>query len=470
MINRWGMRWVLGLALMMCLMLVAPAGIAAEDGTTYYVAPGGNDTWPGTDAQPWASIDHAATVMQAGDTVLIRGGEYYESVETRFSGASGAPITFQAYPGETPILDGTGGSGGNGFNVAGGHSYIHLSGLHIRHFDGYGLVLWGNNEYVEISDAEISANGTGIRLTEFSIPGGVVENLSIDGSYLHDNRLAGLNCAPGPCRHMQIAHTVSADNGESGQTVADGFAVETGEDISIERCTANGNTGDGFDVKASQMALSRSLSWGNTNDGVKLWGDGVSLTNHISRDNLQAGVVLLSGGAYTMTHNTVAHNAVDISGYGLCVACDAPAATDVQMYNNVFAFNGGPVYFGDLVSLSADHNIYYNRIDLEIRAEFAARRDFSRDDINFGVWCVETGNGCHSGAVDPLFVDNSLRNYHLQSGLISSPAIDNGSNAWGAAIDYDGISRPQGQYVDIGAYEYAPPALLESVFLPLVGR
>jgi hypothetical protein len=467
-INRRGTRWFLGLALMICLLIATPAGVVAESGTTYYVAPGGNDTWPGTETQPWASIDHAATIMQAGDTVLIRGGEYHERVETRYSGSVGAPITFQAYPGETPTLDGAGAGGNNGFNIAGGHSYIRVSGLHIRNFAGYGLVLWGNNQHVEIAGVEISANGVGMRLTEYGIPGGVVERLLIDNSQIHDNRLSGINCAPGPCRDVQVTDTVLADNGEIGQTLADGFSVETGEGIDIARCIARGNTGDGFDIKASQTDVSRSLAWGNANDGLKVWGDGVTLTNNISRDNLGAGLVLLSGGAYTATHNTVAHNAVDISGYGVCVACDASAETDARMFNNIFAFNGGPVYFGDQVTLEADHNMYYSRIDLEIRAEFTLRGDFSRDDINYGLWFIETGNGYHSGAVDPLFVSNGQRDYHLQSDVISSPAIDSGSNAWGAAIDYDGVSRPQGQFVDIGAYEYVPA--LEPVFLPLIVR
>jgi len=466
--NRWGVRWILGSVLMACLALAAPAAIMAENGTTYYVAPGGNDAWPGTVTKPWASIDHAATMMQPGDTALIRAGEYNEWVETRQTGSVGAPITFRAYPGENPVLDGSGVGGSTGFNIAGGHSYIHIEGLTIRDFTGYGLALWGNNQHIEIVGVEIADNGTGIQLTEFGIPGGVVEHLLIDDSDIHDNRLAGINCAPGPCRHVQITGTTSSNNGESGVSSADGFAVETGEDISVERCTASGNTGDGFDIKASQTDLSRSLAWGNDRDGVKLWGAGVSLTNNISRDNLQAGVVLISGGAYTMTHNTVAHNDADVSGYALCVACDAPAATDVRMYNNVFAFNGGPIYFGESVSLSADHNIYYNQIDLEIRAEFTVRRDFSRQDINYGLWCIETGNGCHSGAVDPMFVDGANRNYRLQSGVLSSPAIDSGSNTWGADVDFDGVSRPQGDIVDIGAFEYWQAQHI--VLLPLIAR
>jgi hypothetical protein len=46
--------------------------------------------------------------------------------------------------------------------------------------------------------------------------------------------------------------------------------------------------------------------------------------------------------------------------------------------------------------------------------------------------------------------------YHLTS---SSPAIDAGSAEDAPQLDLDGLSRPQGAGVDIGAFEYVPPAV-----------
>ena len=48
--------------------------------TTYYVATSGNDVNPGSQSQPWKTIQKAAAVMHAGDTVLIHAGTYYEKV------------------------------------------------------------------------------------------------------------------------------------------------------------------------------------------------------------------------------------------------------------------------------------------------------------------------------------------------------------------------------------------------------
>jgi len=64
---------------------------------------------------------------------------------------------------------------------------------------------------------------------------------------------------------------------------------------------------------------------------------------------------------------------------------------------------------------------------------------------------------------DPLFLNLSLNNFHLQTG---SPAKDagitiNSSNTYnsympwnGNPSDSDGVSRPQGTSYDVGAYEF----------------
>jgi PKD repeat protein len=52
---------------------------------------------------------------------------------------------------------------------------------------------------------------------------------------------------------------------------------------------------------------------------------------------------------------------------------------------------------------------------------------------------------------DPQFVNETARDLHLQG---TSPAIDECNPALVPATDYDGVSRPQGDGYDIGAYEY----------------
>ena len=69
---------------------------------TYYVD-GANraaqDSNPGTEAQPWKTINKATGTVQAGDTVLVKAGVYRELVALWHAGTAARPITIAAYPG-----------------------------------------------------------------------------------------------------------------------------------------------------------------------------------------------------------------------------------------------------------------------------------------------------------------------------------------------------------------------------------
>jgi hypothetical protein len=77
----------------------------------YYVAPSGNDNNPGTRTQPFASLRRAQqAVRQQPGSVFLRGGTYYLPETLVFtaedSGTSKAPILYQAWEHEQPIISG----------------------------------------------------------------------------------------------------------------------------------------------------------------------------------------------------------------------------------------------------------------------------------------------------------------------------------------------------------------------------
>jgi len=82
------------------MTLVLLCGGAAQ-ATTYYVSSSqGNDGNAGTSASaPWQTLAHVnAQTFNAGDTILFnRGDVWNESLTPPSSGASGNPITFDAY-------------------------------------------------------------------------------------------------------------------------------------------------------------------------------------------------------------------------------------------------------------------------------------------------------------------------------------------------------------------------------------
>ena len=106
--------------------IAAPAEAPDAKALTLYVSPQGNDAWSGKLAAPNAggTDGPVATVTKARDivreikangltkpiTVLLRGGTYAQAKTLVFtaadSGTEACPITYQAYPGEAPIISG----------------------------------------------------------------------------------------------------------------------------------------------------------------------------------------------------------------------------------------------------------------------------------------------------------------------------------------------------------------------------
>ncbi|HIY57844.1 MAG TPA: DUF1565 domain-containing protein, partial [Candidatus Tetragenococcus pullicola] len=65
--------------------------------TTYHVAKNGSDDFPGTQEKPFLTIQQAANVAQAGDTISVHQGEYREWVKPKNAGLSpNRRITYQA--------------------------------------------------------------------------------------------------------------------------------------------------------------------------------------------------------------------------------------------------------------------------------------------------------------------------------------------------------------------------------------
>ena len=73
----------------------------------YYVSTNGNDGALGTKEAPFKTINHAAQIAVAGDTVRVFGGVYRERVCPKNSGEENARITYEAVEGEKPVIKGS---------------------------------------------------------------------------------------------------------------------------------------------------------------------------------------------------------------------------------------------------------------------------------------------------------------------------------------------------------------------------
>lgn len=71
----------------------------------YYVSTTGSDQSNGSSAKPFRTIGKAATVVAAGDSVIIAGGTYSESnITPAVSGQEGKWIIFAPSPGSTVVM------------------------------------------------------------------------------------------------------------------------------------------------------------------------------------------------------------------------------------------------------------------------------------------------------------------------------------------------------------------------------
>ncbi len=156
-ISQTGPRW----SLAFLLILFSSITLLAQDGATFYVSTSGNNSNPGTLSQPWKTIQHAANTATAGATVYVLGGVYNESVNFPNSGTAGAPITFESYPGQTAIIDGTGltASGIQGLVNITNQSYLTIRGFEIRNYTT-------NNPNVTPTGVWVTGYGTAVKILD----------------------------------------------------------------------------------------------------------------------------------------------------------------------------------------------------------------------------------------------------------------------------------------------------------------
>jgi len=159
------MRMSITLAAFMAGCMAATAGA-----TTYYVGTGpmASDSNAGTsDKAPFASPQHAADIVNPGDTVLLLSGTYTNSIpdgsviDIARTGTSNAWIHFMAAPQQHPILRSTGWAH---IFIHKGASYIHIQGLDI----------YGHAEDISLAAAQKHAHDGGFAYTNSN-------GISIDG-------------------------------------------------------------------------------------------------------------------------------------------------------------------------------------------------------------------------------------------------------------------------------------------------
>ena len=440
------------------------AGVGTAQGATYYVAPGGSDSDPGTEeSAPWATIQHAADTLVAGDTVYIKAGTYPERVVPAHSGIAGHEIVYAACPGATVTIDGAGIALPDwlaGLFDVSGRSHIRIRGLRVIHAgtndNSVGILMDGASHitvenchtcYTWSSGIAAFGGGSAVGSSNITIVGNTVElactnsrwrayqeGISVAGTdtfEVRDNRVLGCGkegiCVKDGSRHGRVVGNLVADARRAGIYV-DAWDKHT-FDVEIAGNTLRGSREtDGIQLACEMGGLLENVrihdnvAYSNAFCGCSLTtnGDDPSVTEHPMN-----GICVLN--------NTFYGNGWP---WGGGIAVDNPLASNVVVRNNICSQNNG---FQLIVATSVplenvvvDHNLIdgYQGSEGEI--------DGSAPNLEG----------------DPVFVDPLRADFHLRA---TSPCIDAGANepSLPGAVDLDGQPRVFHGRVDVGADEAA---------------
>ena len=321
---------------MVLLTLVVSLSMTAS-AATYYVATTGSDTTGnGSITAPWATINKASTMVAPGDTVYVRGGIYFQQVAIWTDGSSTARVTYQAYPGELPVIDGANLASGTDVVTLGG-DYLDWIGFEIRNATHIGIVGWGCHHVRVLNNTVHSSVRNGIwfghdnysRNYDNLIAGNVVYNTVLENQ--------ARNWANGGW-----ATAVGSFRGER-VTIRDNIIYRNfGEGIIIgqsDNCTVAGN--EVFDNFSVNIYLSHAQTTTVDSNLVYSTGD----TNYYRNSHPAAGISLANEDgpaveANAVSGNDITNNVIVRAMWGLgfwkdSSELDAHSMTNVRFANNV---------------------------------------------------------------------------------------------------------------------------------------
>ncbi len=142
-----------------------PTATVTSSGRTFYMSPTGSDGADGSIDAPVRTFLAASKLLQPGDTLLVRGGTYHDpggyDWASTASGTASAPITVEAYPGETPVFDGGASAPATGDNshpqqalIVQGVHYVTFENLTFIHYDP-----WDNGIFLVLGADHITFRG-----------------------------------------------------------------------------------------------------------------------------------------------------------------------------------------------------------------------------------------------------------------------------------------------------------------------
>jgi hypothetical protein len=461
-----------------------------------FVGPAGKDTAAGTEADPFATVNHALAKAVAGDTVFVRDGVYKELVTFPGSGAAGAPITLRAYCGEHPVLDATGlGSGASQPALVSivDRSHVVVDGFELRNLTATGSsfaagiwvrgavsdVVIRNNEVHHITapngGKDTGAHGIAV-YGEKTTPS---EDVHLTGNLLHDLVLGPSEAlvVNGNVRKFEVLdNTVHDVNniafdfiGFEPDVCASCSQADVTDVPNVNRAReglVRGNT-------AFNMTTATNPAYGGEKAAACFYvdgGAGIIIERNVAHD-CDLGVELASEHYQKATRAVFVRDnflydndvtGIATGGYDPGTGPGGGSAEQCWIVNNTIV-NSSRNGWADAGLLLQNRNVgnhFENNIVVATTggstvSDGGLKNTGNLIDYNvyFNGALAGVIDGGHSIGKDPLLISPSTGDLHLSAG---SPAIDKGDDmvgANGAPQDLDIDGEPRKGHFDIGADE-----------------
>lgn len=442
------MKKIYSICFILAIIIALPNLALSKD---YFVATNGNELNPGTESEPWLTIQHAADLVSAGDNVFIKAGTYTENISMNASGTSGNEIVFRNYASDSVTVSGQ-------FNLT-NRDYIKFLGLTIRNgaCGFYENQTKGSpgSDYITIENCTIqNTSSYGIHIARGAYV--TVSNCTIKDT--------GNSCINSYGNHWLIE-----DNDISNPAVED--AVHLGGNPGVHTIRRNylhdvdgGGHADGIQLVCSaQTVIEYNIIENTRSQGIM-----VEATSGCQTENFCDDIII----RYNLFYSTRDFEEYNNTGFRI----NLKDSQNSEIVGNTFAYNytaAMRIYtaVGHTPSGIIKNNIFYKNGD----DNWIDDTGYGSGDIDYncyygssqGTLSQNEDNGEHSINVDPQFVDdnNSSTPGTTYSGIIASdflkissgsPARDNGTsysgNGW-LGVDLAGTPVPHGTGWDMGAYE-----------------
>jgi hypothetical protein len=389
----------------------------AQTGTWHVATNGSDSTGDGSEAQPFATIQHGIDAASHGDTVLVQPGVYRENIN--FNGKN---ITV-----------------GSLFITSGDEDYILQTVI-----DGN-----RNGRVVTFVNGEAAT----AQLSGFTITNGYAHGASEPESYG-----GGVYCrySNPTLTHLRVTDNEADDSG-GGLHLRD--CSTTVRDIIVTHNHADGGGGGirytGGSVSLENVVVSHN-SARSDGAGIHFYHAEGAIKNALIADNLgggKGGGLVFDGCSPTFTNVTIVGNRTTGDGGGLNVS-----------------FMSQPTLVNSIVWGNTPEQIYFDTQwpGEAVTLEYSDIQNGEAGIITNGQGPVHWGSGNLDAS--PRFVHAGLGNYRLAD---SSPAIGAGKIDGAPNTDIDGNPRPNpaGSHPDMGAYEHVlgSPTTFKR-YLPLVSK